>query len=146
MHIFVICSSHITFLHLHSWKPEQSTLFPHYSLNRQHFKSFWFQSCDYRPQNSQSTRFINLSARKGLNDNDYEQITSYFLAQIKWSLTGQLARCDQTPNQATTCNEDTSLMVMTDDDTANFKGDIAAWVAVLLPVWKQRRCTLECVL
>lgn len=33
---------------------------------------------------------------------------------------------------------------MTDDDAGSVGG--AAHIAALLPVWKQQRCTLECVL
>lgn len=34
---------------------------------------------------------------------------------------------------------------MTDDDTADVAVDGVSRLAVVLPVWKLRRCTLECV-
>lgn len=35
--------------------------------------------------------------------------------------------------------------MMTDDDTADVTVDRVSRIAVVLPVWKLRRCTLECV-
>lgn len=35
--------------------------------------------------------------------------------------------------------------MMFDDDTTNVNVDRVSWITVVLPVWKPRRCTLECV-
>lgn len=52
---------------------------------------------------------------------------------------------DTKSNKDRKCGHKIRLMMTTDDDTGNFQDDGAARIAVLLPVWKQQRCTLECV-
>lgn len=72
-------------------------------------------------------------------------MTSYSGSTDKMAMNGQLSLCNQTASQRHGTKIKITLIMMTDDDTGNFHVDGPARIAVLLPVWKQRRCTLECV-
>lgn len=100
MHIFwYVQECDNTFVALKKY--EYNTGNQHYSVMKaQHFKTFQFQSYDFRPKNARGT---NWSDKGDLNDNEYEhtdifwkQMTSYSCSTDKMALIWQISFCSQT--------------------------------------------------
>lgn len=93
------------------------------------------------PEQLLSASGANLSDKADLNNNNYGH-TNIIGIQIKWWSDDSLQ--PRQPN-VERMRIKITLMLMTDEDTGDIQGDGAARIAVLLPVWIRRRCTLECV-